>query len=115
MRLHSTRKLELMARSPQAYRELGRLVADGCDADEYERRLAAALAVAPTRGRHANALRHAAGYLPQPERRDCARLIDEYEAGRVELDRPRGALRDAAAVHAVAWLGAQTYLNADRG
>lgn len=110
VQLHARHKLELLARSPQAYRELGRLVADGVDPDVYRARLAEALSEEPTRGRTANALRHAAGYLPQPECGEAGALIDAYERGEIELERPRGAVRAAAERHGASYLLEQTLL-----
>ena len=72
---HTAHKLQLMAHSPAAYRELGRLVAGvakrcrarSC-AQRYDGGFMAALARIATRGRNANVLQHAAGYLKQQPR-----------------------------------------------
>ncbi len=59
---HTAHELTLMAHSPSACRELGRLVAMGASlerqtlAGEYERGFMAAIAKAASRGRHANVL-----------------------------------------------------------
>lgn len=85
---HASMKLELLAASPKAYRDLGRLVAHGkrIDREElsarYFRELMTALANVPTRGRHVNVLQHIAGYFADEDRPEIHQLIADYAAGR---------------------------------
>lgn len=121
---HTTVKLELLARSPEAYRALGRLVATAPSsrrssaraqvAAAYARELRAALALPRSRGREVNALQHAAGFvsarLDDGERRALTAAIDDYAAGRAPRGRALALLRRHARRHDVAWLGQQLYL-----
>ena len=119
--LHATLKLELLARSPAAYRALGRLV--GCAkewpraelADAYARGVLAALALVPSRGRHVNALQHVAGFLAShvgaDDWRELAALIDDYGAGREPRATPLALLRHHVRRHGVAYLAQQLYLD----
>lgn len=117
---HTTVKLELLARSPEAYRALGRLVATARSsaraqlAEAYTRELRAALAQPRSRGREVNALQHAAGFvstrLDDGERRTLTAAIDAYAAGRAPRGRALALLRRHARRHDVAWLGQQRYL-----
>ncbi len=66
---HTAHKLQLMAHSPQAYRSLGRLVADakrtprGELRARYESEFMGALAQRATRRRHVNVLQHCIGHF----------------------------------------------------
>jgi uncharacterized protein YbgA (DUF1722 family) len=127
VRFHAAHKLALMAHSPAAYRALGALVGGmgkgsiAGTVEEYGRRFMDALKVPATRGRHANALQHAAGYfkdlLDAPDRGELAEAIADYGRGHVPLVVPltlvRHHARRHAGAHGVDWLGAQTYLDPD--
>ena len=92
---HSRQKLQLLAHSPEAYRSLGRMVAEAhrADADafrdEYIDAYMGALSVLASRGRNANVLQHFAGHFKQQlesaVRQELAKLIDEYRRGLVPL------------------------------
>jgi uncharacterized protein YbgA (DUF1722 family)/uncharacterized protein YbbK (DUF523 family) len=127
VRFHADHKLALLAHSPAAYRALGALVAgmgkgriDGTLA-AYGRGFMAALGVPATRGRHANALQHAAGYfkdlLDADDRRELAGAVADYSRGHVPLVVPLTLVRHHVRRHAgapgIAWLAAQTYLDPD--
>lgn len=125
MRFHARHKLLLMAHSPAAYRALGRVVAEATPADLAERVAAyraefeAALAQPATRGRHVNALQHAAGYFKriatEDEQRNLAAVIADYERGAVPLDGPLTLVRDRARQYQVQYLLDQVYLAPEAG
>jgi uncharacterized protein YbgA (DUF1722 family)/uncharacterized protein YbbK (DUF523 family) len=120
VRFHTAHKLILMAHSPDAYRELGRLVAAAraMRRKEIERRYSesfmGALSVMATPRRHTNVLQHMAGYLKNRLDRDSkAELIaaiDDYRRGLVPLVVPITLLRHQIRVHDVSYLAGQLYL-----
>jgi uncharacterized protein YbbK (DUF523 family)/uncharacterized protein YbgA (DUF1722 family) len=69
IRFHTAHKLQLLAHAPEAYRQLGRIVAgaSGASADDVEERyvegFTQALARPATIPQHTNALQHMAGYF----------------------------------------------------
>ena len=109
-----------MAHGVQAYRALGRLVADVKKLSRpgfrtrYVREFMAALAKPASRGRNANVLSHAAGHLKKriggAERQELAALVEDYRRGLVPLIVPLTLLRHHARVHGVAYLNGQTFL-----
>jgi uncharacterized protein YbgA (DUF1722 family)/uncharacterized protein YbbK (DUF523 family) len=117
---HTAQKLQLMAHSPSAYRELGRLVAalKGTPRADFRERYVAgtmtALARLATPGRNANVLQHAAGHLKRQldphSRAELAGLIHEYRRGLVPLVVPITLLRHHVRSHRVAYLSGQTFL-----
>jgi uncharacterized protein YbgA (DUF1722 family) len=92
---HTAQKLQVMAHSTVAYRELGRLVATLKETpraefrEHYESGFMQALSQVATRGRNANVLQHAAGHvkkmLDSPSRGELAALIHDYREGLVPL------------------------------
>ncbi len=116
---HSRRKLLLLAHCPQAYTELGRLVAtelasEGFQGD-YAREYLAAMGEGPTPGRHANALAHAAGFvsreLAPAARAALASSIEQIGGGDLaRLDDVRGQILAYAREQGQAYLLAQLYL-----
>jgi uncharacterized protein YbgA (DUF1722 family) len=127
VRFHAAHKLALMAHSPSAYRALGALVGGlgkggiGPAVEAYGLRFMEALKVPATRGRHANALQHAAGYfkdlLDPADRAELAEAVADYARGHVPLVVPltlvRHHVRRHAGAHGIDWLAAQTYLDPD--
>ena len=117
---HAAHKLSLLAHSTTAYRELGRLVADGGQRprrelrQEYERLFMATLALPATPGRHANVLTHMAGHLKRTldaaSREELAECIEEYRTGLVPLVVPVTLIAHHVRVHDVKYLAGQTYL-----
>ena len=117
---HTAHKLQLMAHSPVAYRELGRRVAavSRTPRTEFRERYAAdfmaALARIATRGRNANVLQHCAGHLkrvlPSGSRAELAALIDDYRRGLVPLVVPITLLRHHTREQGIDYLAGQTYL-----
>ncbi len=120
VRFHTAHKLQLMAHSPQAYRKLGRLVADakGLPRAEvregYERGFMEALAHRATRRRHVNVLEHALGHfkklLDAGSRRRLREAILEYGEGLTPLVVPVTLLRHHVEGCEVDYLAGQVYL-----
>ena len=117
---HTAEKLLLMAHSPEAYRDLGRLVARLKDipreefARRYRERLLSGLRQGATRGRHTNVLQHIAGYFKKgadDDRKEIAAAIDDYRRGLLPLDAPLTLLRHHARRAAEPWLRIQTYFD----
>jgi uncharacterized protein YbgA (DUF1722 family)/uncharacterized protein YbbK (DUF523 family) len=117
---HTAHKLQLMAHSPAAYRELGRLVAarKAIPRAEFRRRYASGfmqgLTRLATRGRNANVLQHAAGHLKKQldaaSRAELAQLIHDYREGLVPLVVPVVLIRHHVRRHDVEYLDGQRFL-----
>lgn len=117
---HAAHKLQLLAHSPEGYRELGRLVASVARVgrrdfrERYGAGFMAALARLATPGRNANVLQHAAGHLrahlDAASRRELAELVDDYRRGLVPLVVPVTLLRHHARHRDVITLRGQTFL-----
>jgi len=120
IRFHTAHKLILMAHSPEAYRQLGRLAATASTrsrrelAQRYTEAFMAALSVIATRGRHANVLQHMAGYfknqLDAASKAELRSAIDDYRRELVPLIVPVTLLRHHVRVHHVEYLEGQLYL-----
>lgn len=117
---HTAHKLQLMAHSPQVYRELGRLVA-GAKAlpraelrSAYESGFMTALARKATRGRHVDVMQHMLGHfrprLESRDRQELLGLIEDYRRGLVPLVVPLVLLRHHVERLGVAYLQGQHYL-----
>ena len=117
---HSAHKLQLMAHSTVAYRELGRLVADlkqmprASFREQYESGFMAALSQVATRGRNANVLQHAAGHLKKKldsaSRTELAELIHDYRKGLVPLVVPVTLMGHFVRKHEIDYLQGQVFL-----
>jgi uncharacterized protein YbgA (DUF1722 family)/uncharacterized protein YbbK (DUF523 family) len=117
---HTAHKLLLMAHSPKAYANLGRLVAEakrlhrGVLREQYEAEFMQALSVIATPKRHANVLQHIVGYfrdkLDADSRRELLSLIDDYRCGLVPLIVPITLIRHYVRRFDVAYLRSQIYL-----
>lgn len=120
VQFHTAHKLILMAHSPEAYRQIGRLVARGRALlpVELERRYTvafmAALAVLATRRRHTNVLQHMVGYfkdrLDRDSRAELLAAIEDYRRDLVPLIVPMTLVRHHVRVHEVSYLAGQLYL-----
>jgi uncharacterized protein YbgA (DUF1722 family)/uncharacterized protein YbbK (DUF523 family) len=118
---HTAHKLTLLAHSPKAYADLGRLVAEARNIPrseltrEYHDRFMNALAILTTRGRHANVLQHMAGYfkkqLDAESRQELASLISDYQSNLVPLIVPVTMINHYVRRYAAAYLTNQVYLN----
>lgn len=117
---HSAEKLLLMAHEPEAYRDLGRLVARVKDlpradfASRYAARFMSGLSKGATRGRHVNVLQHVAGFFKDADpddRREIAERIDGYRRGVLPLEAPLTLLRHHVRKSGEPWLRDQTYFD----
>lgn len=120
---HTTHKMSLLARSTTAYRELGRLVADGAKRPRaevragYEQLFMKTLGLPATVRRHTNVLTHLVGHLKtlldETSRRELVESIDDYRTGLAPLVVPLTLIRHHACVHDVKYLEGQKYLRPD--
>jgi uncharacterized protein YbgA (DUF1722 family)/uncharacterized protein YbbK (DUF523 family) len=120
VRFHTAHKLILMAHSPEAYRQLGRLTAAASTvsrrelAERYTEAFMNALSVMATRRRHANVLQHMAGYfknqLDAESKAELRAAIDDYRRELVPLIVPVTLFRHHVRVHQVEYLAGQLYL-----
>lgn len=118
---HAREKLLLLAHSPAAQKELGRIVADTKKLGRtqtraaYETGFMKALAKPVRRQRHTNALQHMLGYLKKllssVERAEVVGVVEDFHAGLVPLVVPITLIRHYVRVHAVEYLRDQTYLD----
>ena len=118
---HTAHKLQLMAHTPKAYAELGRLVAEMKQLSRaelrsrYETGFMAALAKRATPGRNANVLEHMAGYVSErldaAQRSEIQDLIRDYRIGLVPLLVPLTLVRHHARRLDVSYLLGQVYLD----
>jgi len=120
VRFHTAHKLLLLVHAPEAYRQLGRLVAGarGMPRRNLELRyidgFMRALAQLATTRRHTNVLQHMAGYfkdrLDAASKRELAGTIADYWRGLVPVVVPLTLLRHYVRMFDVAYLAGQTYL-----
>jgi uncharacterized protein YbgA (DUF1722 family)/uncharacterized protein YbbK (DUF523 family) len=120
VRFHTAHKLQVMAHSPEAYRELGRLVAGVKETPraEFVRRYGdgfmAALRRRATPRRHVNAMHHMVGYfkkqLDARGKRELLDLIEDYRSGLVPLVVPLTLIRHHVRSLDVEYLRGQHYL-----
>jgi len=117
---HTAHKLLVMAHSPKAYAELGRLVGGakeqprGALRSRYEAALMDALRIVATPRRHANVLQHMLGYLSRhlapPDRQEVLELIEDHRRGLVPLLVPLTLIRHHARRLESSYLLGQVYL-----
>jgi uncharacterized protein YbgA (DUF1722 family)/uncharacterized protein YbbK (DUF523 family) len=117
---HTAHKLLLMAHSPEAYAELGRLVADAKDVgrselrERYESDFMSVLQKLATPARHTNVLHHMMGYLrehlDQVSRAELLQQIEDYRLGLVPLVVPLTLIRHHVNHFGIAYLQGQVYL-----
>jgi uncharacterized protein YbgA (DUF1722 family)/uncharacterized protein YbbK (DUF523 family) len=118
---HTAHKLVILAHSPKAFQELGRLVAGARKIprpelrQRYQDEFVSTLGILATRGRHANVLQHMAGYfkkqLDEDSRRELSDLIDDYRTGEVPLVVPLTLIKHYVRRFNVTYLADQVYLN----
>jgi uncharacterized protein YbgA (DUF1722 family)/uncharacterized protein YbbK (DUF523 family) len=122
VQFHSRSKMLVLAHDPEAYRALGRLVAEagaGPDLDErmkeYEALLMRSLSRPPSRGRHVNVIHHMLGFLkrmlPSEDRADILDVVESYRAGTVPLITPITLLRHHLRKVDDPWAHGQFYLD----
>ena len=118
---HTRHKLLLMAHSPAAYRELGRLLARLDNetlealADRYIGRVMGVLKAPASRKRNVNVLQHVLGYLRKHldvvNRADLVDVIDDYRRGVVPLVVPLTLLQHHFRRNPHPWISRQVYMN----
>jgi uncharacterized protein YbgA (DUF1722 family) len=118
---HTRHKLLLMAHSPAAYRELGRLVAAvrktarQAFEQEYGSRFMEGMGAIATRGRHVNVLQHMLGYLrkqlDKESTKEITSLIEDYRRGLVPLIVPITLVRHYVRLFKIEYLSGQQYLD----
>lgn len=118
---HASEKLLLLAHEPEAYRELGRLVARVKSlprsevAARYSARFMAGLGRTATRGRQANVLQHIAGYFRDSgtaaDRDERAESIESYRRGVLPLEAPLTLLRHYVRLTGEPYLSGQTWFD----
>jgi len=118
---HTRRKLQLMAHSPEIYREMGRLVAEGKALvreellDRYQELLLRALSLHATIKKNTNVLSHIMGYFKQQitseEKAELLEVIDSYHGGLVPLIVPITLLKHYVRKYNQEYLQKQTYLS----
>jgi uncharacterized protein YbgA (DUF1722 family) len=117
---HTREKLLLMAHDREAYRTLGRLVADVKGrprrevVEEYRTVFMTGLRKIATVRKHTNVLQHILGYfkklLPAGDRHELIRIIEDFRAGLVPLVVPVTLARHYVRRCDVEYLEGQTYL-----
>lgn len=120
MAFHSDHKLALMARDPEASKELGRLVASARPAQikenlfEYSRAFSKIMQKLPSAGKHANVLEHLMGYvkgkLSHEEKQELLEYIRDFQKFLVPLSVPLTLLRHHLRKAAHPWVERQSYL-----
>jgi uncharacterized protein YbgA (DUF1722 family)/uncharacterized protein YbbK (DUF523 family) len=118
---HMAHKLALLAHSPKAFRDLGRLVAESKRMRgqelrrQYQTGFMAALKILATRGRNTNVLQHMAGYfkkqLDNKSRQELQDHIADYRNGYLPLIVPVTLIRHYVRQFGVSYLAEQVYLN----
>ena len=117
---HARHKLALMSRSPAVYRDLGKFIAGLRKAnfrqnlDQYLLRLMQGMSEFPSKGKHANALYHVAGYLKkhltQHDKQELCALINDYRSGLIPIEVPMSLLRHYFRLNENAYIADQSYL-----
>jgi len=118
---HTRRKLQLMAHSPEIYREMGRLVAEGKPLargellDRYQELLLRALSLHATIKKNTNVLSHIMGYfkrqLTPEEKVELLEILNSYHGGLVPLIVPVTLLKHYVRKYDQEYLRKQTYLS----
>jgi uncharacterized protein YbgA (DUF1722 family)/uncharacterized protein YbbK (DUF523 family) len=118
---HTAHKLVLLAHSPKAFTDLGRLVAGSKKMSrqelhqQYQTGFMATLKILATRGRNANVLQHMAGYfkkqLDDESRQELQDHIADYRQGYLPLIVPVTLIKHYVRQFGVSYLAGQVYLN----
>lgn len=118
---HTREKLLLLAHSPDNYRAMGKLVADGKRLplgqlyDTYEKLLMETLALKATAAKHTNVLQHIMGYfkksLSADEKQEMLEIIGQYRAGHLPLIVPVTLACHYVRKFGQEYLAGQSYLN----
>lgn len=117
---HTRHKMQIMAHNVEAYRRLGKLVAQAGDGDikplcaEYFEELFRALTYKHTVKKNANVLQHALGYFKKDitarEKTEVINLIEQYRTGLVPLIVPITLINHFVGKYDKEYLAGQYYL-----
>jgi len=118
---HTGRKLQIMAHSPEIYREMGKLVAEGKRLsrdqllERYRELLMRALSLHATVKKNANVLSHIMGYfkkyLSSGEKEELLEIIRQYHEQLIPLIVPVTLLKHYVNKYDQDYLKSQSYLN----
>ncbi|KKC99604.1 MULTISPECIES: YbgA family protein [Photobacterium] len=121
VKFHSRYKFVLMAHSPTAYREMGRLVAGIKDWDlaeffvEYRQQFMHALSKHARRSNNTNVLMHLQGYfkrnLTREQKQELLDLIESYRLGHQPILVPLALIKHYLKEYPDPYLQLQTFLN----
>ena len=121
MDFHASHKLLIMAHSPKAVSEMGRMIAGRKgritreEAKAYEDRLLDVLKTGATVARHVNVLHHMIGYftdqLDDQEKKELLGIIEDYRREYVPLVVPLTLIQHYVRKYQVSYLEGQFYLN----
>lgn len=117
---HTVHKLLILAHSPEHYRKLGKIVAEGKITplqtlfDTYAGMLMAALKIKTTPQKNANVLQHAMGYfkkqLSAEEKQELLEIIHQYQSSLIPLIVPVTVINHYVRKYREPYLVAQYYL-----
>jgi uncharacterized protein YbgA (DUF1722 family) len=118
---HTIRKLQIMAHSPEIYRELGKLVAEGKGMDQddlltrYQELLLRALSLHATVKKNSNVLSHIMGYfkkqLTHGEKEELLEILRQYHEQILPLIVPVTLMKHYVRKYEQDYLKTQSYLN----
>ena len=118
---HSHEKLLLLSHSPNHYRAMGKLVAEGKKLalknlyDTYESAFMEALTLKSTVAKNTNVLQHIMGYfkkvLSSDEKQELLEIIGAYRSGHIPLIVPVTLCNHYVRKYGQPYLAQQTYLN----
>jgi len=118
---HAAHKFNILAHDDQAYRYLGRLVADAGKehlhslGSSYVDILMQALKKPATRKRHTNVLMHVMGYLKDyidsDDKQELLEVLEKYRLGQVPLIVPITLLKHHLRKHPQPYIDQQYYMN----
>ena len=121
VRFHTRQKMTLLAHVPEAYRQLGRMVAAAKSipreevGERYTTKFMETLRAIATPRRHANVLQHMLGHfkdaLDRDSRLELLELIEAHRTGRVPLIVPITLLRHHIRRCRIEYLADQVYLD----
>lgn len=118
---HTREKLLLLSHSPNHYRQMGKLVAQGKSSaindlfDTYEKYYMEALSLKATPAKNTNVLHHILGFfkkqLSSDEKREMSQIIHRYRKGLVPLIVPVTLANHYVRKYRQPYLALQSYLN----
>lgn len=118
---HTSEKLLIMSHSPQHYRKMGKLVAEGKQTpidrlyNVYENLYMEALELKATPAKNINVLQHILGYfkktLSPDEKQEMLEIMDNYRSGNVPLIVPITIVNHYVRKYAEPYLAGQSYLH----